>query len=72
MKNTVLTSSGLLAVPRAPWGKRVCARLHLLLCRNCRAYCAQTRAIGRTVRERYAGGDSDRSADALIELLKRK
>ena len=35
----------------AGWGERLAVRLHLLLCRHCRRYAAQLRAIGAAARE---------------------
>lgn len=56
----------------APLARRLCARIHLLLCRPCRAYRAQIRTIGRLARERYAADDAQRKADELIALLKKE
>ena len=35
----------------AGWRKRLLVRFHLLLCRHCRRYAAQLRAIGAATRE---------------------
>lgn len=55
---------------RAPWYRRACARLHLLVCRDCRAYCTQMRRIGQTARELYPCASED--ADALLEALRKR
>lgn len=56
----------------APRWRRLCARIHLLLCRPCRTYRAQILAIGRLARERYAADDAQPKADELVALLKKE
>jgi hypothetical protein len=50
----------------APWLDRALIRLHLLMCRDCRGYAAQLRAIGQTARDR---SDSDVGDRAALEKL---
>ena len=37
----------------AAWSDRALVRLHLLMCRHCRGYAAQLRAIGAATRDRF-------------------
>ena len=46
----------------AVWSDRALVRLHLLMCRHCRGYAAQLRAIGAGARERWDLGVADRAA----------
>ncbi len=46
----------------AVWANRALVRLHLLMCRHCRGYAAQLRAIGAAARERWDLGAADRPA----------
>ena len=46
----------------AEWSDRALVRLHLLMCRHCRGYAAQLRAIGAASRERWDLGVPDRAA----------
>ena len=46
----------------AVWSDRALVRLHLLMCRNCRGYAAQLRAIGAAARDRWDLGVADRAA----------
>ena len=46
----------------AVWSDRALVRLHLLMCRHCRGYAAQLRAIGAAARERWDLGAADRVA----------
>ena len=50
----------------AVWSDRALVRLHLLMCRDCRGYAAQLRAIGAAARDR---SDSDVLARAAFEKL---
>lgn len=52
---------------RKPWHVHIGLRMHLLMCRHCRAFAEQLRAIGRIARELY--GDSG-PASRLDELMK--
>lgn len=54
---------------RASWTKRLCARIHLLLCRPCRAYCDEIRTIGLAARKRYADDDARKNADEVLARL---
>ena len=45
---------------RAGLWQRLGVRLHLLMCRHCRRYAAQLRAIGETTRELFRGETEDR------------
>jgi predicted anti-sigma-YlaC factor YlaD len=53
---------------RAGLWQRLGVRLHLLMCRHCRRYAAQLRAIGETARELFRGETEDRGR---IERLRR-
>ncbi len=46
----------------AVWSDRALVRLHLLMCRHCRGYAAQLRAIGAAARDRWDLGVADRAA----------
>ena len=46
----------------AVWSDRALIRLHLLMCRHCRGYAAQLRAIGAGARKRWGLGVADRAA----------
>ncbi len=46
----------------AVWSDRALVRLHLLMCRNCRGYAAQLRAIGAAARNRWDLRVADRAA----------
>ena len=41
----------------AVWSDRALVRLHLLMCRHCKGYAAQLRAIGSAARDRWDSGD---------------
>ena len=45
----------------AAWLSRAPVRLHLLMCRDCRGYAAQLRAIGAGARNRWDLGAADRA-----------
>ncbi len=46
----------------AVWSDRALVRLHLLMCRHCRGYAAQLRAIGAAARDRSDSDVVDRAA----------
>ena len=50
----------------AVWSERALVRLHLLMCRSCRSYAAQLRAIGAAARDRSDLGVVD---NAVFEKL---
>ncbi len=52
----------------AGWGQRLRVRLHLLMCRHCRRYARQLRAIGACARERWGPEAED---PATLERLER-
>lgn len=52
----------------APVHRRLAVRLHLLMCRHCRRYARQIRAIGRAARELSAGPQGD---DESLQRLRR-
>ena len=52
----------------AAWSNRVLVRLHLVMCRPCRGYAAQLRAIGAVARERSDSGAAEKAA---LEKLQR-
>lgn len=45
----------------AVWSDRALVRLHLLMCRHCRGYAAQLRAIGAAARDRWDLGVADKA-----------
>ncbi len=47
--------------------KRALVRIHLLMCRHCRRYAAELRAIGAAARDRWDSGVPDRSALERLE-----
>ncbi len=53
----------------AGWKERLAIRLHLLLCRHCRGYAAQLRAIGAAARNLLGSRTQDPSA---LERLERQ
>lgn len=57
---------------RQRWYKRLGVAMHLMMCRHCRAYAEQIRAMGRSVRELYANSGADARVDEMLEILKRK
>ena len=57
---------------RQPWHKRLGVGMHLLMCRHCRAYAEQMRAIGRSVRDLYSNSGTEARVDELLEILKGK
>jgi hypothetical protein len=46
----------------AVWSDRALVRLHLLMCRHCRGYAAQLRAIGAAARDRSDLDPADRAS----------
>ena len=46
----------------AEWSTRALVRLHLLMCRDCKGYAAQLRAIGAAARHRSDSAVVDRAA----------
>ena len=57
----------------AVWLDRALVRLHLLMCRDCRGYEAQLRAIGAAAREGWDSGVADRASFEKLQssILKR-
>ncbi len=57
----------------AVWLNRALVRLHLLMCRDCRGYEAQLRAIGAAARDRWDSGVADRASFEKLQssILKR-
>ena len=57
----------------AAWSDRALARLHLLMCRDCRGYAAQLRAIGAAARDRSDSDVLDRASFEKLQnsILKR-
>ena len=49
--------------------KRALVRLHLLMCRDCRGYAAQLRAIGLAGRERWKASPSDAPTIERLQLM---
>jgi anti-sigma factor ChrR (cupin superfamily) len=52
---------------RAGFWKRLGLRLHLAMCRHCRRYSRQLRAIGQTARELFAETPAD---EATVDRLR--
>ncbi len=52
----------------AGWGQRLRVRLHLLMCRHCRRYARQLRAIGACARERWGHPPQDPVTLQRLEL----
>ena len=46
----------------AVWSDRALVGLHLMMCRHCKGYAAQLRAIGAAARDRWDLGVVDRAA----------
>ncbi len=46
----------------AVWLNRALVGLHLMMCRHCKGYAAQLRAIGAAARDRWDLGVADRAA----------
>ncbi len=57
----------------AGWGRRLGVRLHLLMCRHCRRYARQLRAIGACAQERWGSQAEDPATLQRLErsILKR-
>ena len=53
----------------AVWSDRALVQLHLLMCRHCRGYAAQLRAIGAAARDRWDLGVTDRAAFEELQSL---
>ncbi len=51
----------------AGWRRRLAVRLHWLMCRYCRRYAAQLRAIGEATRKLLEGGEADPTRLARLE-----
>ncbi len=52
---------------RAPLGKRLAVRFHLLMCRSCRRYVRELAAIGDAVRRAFRDAPEDPARlDALV------
>ena len=61
------------AVARAPWRTRLAVRLHLLMCRHCRAYVRSLRQLAATAR-RLAMADappSDTRVSGILDAIQR-
>ncbi len=64
--------SEIIAVDRfdeATWTRRLSIRLHLVMCRHCRRYASQVRALGDAARELWSRRD-DPGDSAVFERLK--
>jgi anti-sigma factor ChrR (cupin superfamily) len=60
----MLASDGL---ETAPWTRRLAVRLHLAMCRHCRNYAAQIRAIGRAARDVVQADAADAGTLSRLE-----
>jgi len=54
------------ALAAASWRRKVAVRFHLLMCRHCRRYARQVRAIGAAARTVF--GDRHEDTEALARL----
>ncbi len=52
----------------AGWGERLRVRLHHLMCRRCRRYAAQMRALGEYARKRWGDPPQDPVTLQRLEL----
>ena len=52
----------------AGWKRRLAVRLHLLMCRHCRRYAAQLRAIGKAARSIWGIRPEDQDSEAVERL----
>lgn len=52
----------------AGWRQRLGVRLHLFMCRHCRRYTAQLRAIGRAARSLWGARPEDEDPEVLKRL----
>lgn len=57
------------ALSTASWNRRASVRLHLLLCRHCRRYARQMRAIGSAVRTVFGHHEDDADARERLEKI---
>ena len=56
-----------------PWWRGLTLRFHLLMCRDCRCYAAQIRAIGTAARRVLREHDEDpKTLDRLRETILRR
>lgn len=55
----------------AVWTERLAVRLHLFMCRHCRRYAAQLRAIGVAARKIWGPGSQDTPAQLERQILER-
>jgi len=62
------------ALARAPLRDRIGVRLHLLMCRHCRAYVRSLRLLGETARRlgKVEALPSDLRANAILEAVERR
>lgn len=61
-------------VANTHWRKRLAVRLHLLVCRHCRRYARQVRAIGEAARELFRDsptdpGSRERLRDSILDQI---
>ncbi len=53
-----------------PWRRRLALRFHLLMCRHCRRYAAQIRAIGAAVRSLIrAQGENPKTLERIKKTI---
>ena len=62
------------ALPRAPLRDRIGVRLHLLMCRHCRAYVRSLRQLGETARRlaKVEALPTDPRTKAILEAVERR
>jgi len=66
---STLVSTGELA--DAPMTRRLGARIHLAMCRHCRAFKRQIEAIGRAARDASLGFEREPASDFETRILSR-
>ena len=66
----VATAIGQDDLRAVPWWRGLTLRLHLLMCRHCRRYAAQIRAIGTAARRLFREhGEDPRALERLKETI---
>ena len=66
----VATAIGQDDLRTVPWWRGLAPRLHLLMCRHCRRYAAQIRAIGTATRRLFREhGEDPQTLERLQEMI---
>ena len=56
----------------ARWRSRAAVRLHLFMCKECRRYKAQMRALGNAARKAFQGSDDTEVLARLKDRIRRQ